>query len=135
MQLGPLHRRLGGATILVFILTGIFMRFSFPALYGEFWPAEKRLTRLHAMGYDAYHLVGGLYPERTGPMEEIIGATGTLYLEPDGKIHRRLAWARFERGQPVPLPAVVEFNYLFDRPGPGARFSRPSRWQSSQPLP
>ena len=93
----------------------------FPALYGEFWPAEKRLTRLHAMGYDAYHLVGGLFPDRSGPMPEIVGATGTLYLEADGRIHRRLAWARFERGQPEPLPAMTEFNYLFDQPDPMSR--------------
>jgi len=93
----------------------------FPELYGEFWPAEKRLTRLHAMGYDAYHLVGGLFPDRSGPMQEIIGATGTLYLEPDGRIHRRLAWARFERGAPVPLPSMNEFDYLFDQPGPISR--------------
>jgi len=93
----------------------------FPALYGEFWPAEKRLTRLHAMGYDAYHLVGGLFPDRVGPMHEIIGATGILYLEPDGRVHRRLAWARFERGRPVPLPAMTDFEYLFDQPGPVSR--------------
>jgi hypothetical protein len=93
----------------------------FPTLYGEFWPAEKRLTRLHAMGYDAYHLVGGLFPDRSGPMHEIIGATGILYLEPDGRIHRRLAWARFERGRPVPLPAKTDFEYLFDQPGPVSR--------------
>ena len=107
----------------------------FPELYGEFWPAEKRLTRLHAMGYDAYHLVGGLYPTRTGPMDEIIGATGTLYLEADGRVHRRLAWARFERGQPEPLPEVDEFQYLFDELGPDAGFNRSPRWQDPQPLP
>ena len=32
-----------------------------PALYNEYWPAERRLARLHAMGYDAYHLVAKLY--------------------------------------------------------------------------
>ena len=107
----------------------------FPSLFGEFWPAEKRLTRLHAMGYDAYHLVGELFQERIGPMDEIIGATGTLYLESDGRVHRRLAWARFERGQPVPLPAVDDFGYLFDRAGPGSRINGPSRWQNRQLLP
>ena len=94
----------------------------FPELYGEFWPAEKRLTRLHAMGYDAYHLVGGLFPARTGPMEEIIGATGTLYLAADGRIHRRMAWAKFVRGQPEPLPDVDEFQYLLDDLGPDSSF-------------
>ena len=94
----------------------------FPQLYAEFWPAEKRLTRLHAMGYDAYHLVGGLFPARSGPMDEIIGATGTLYLEEDGRVHRRMAWARFERGRLEPLPEVDEFQSLFDELRPDSGF-------------
>ena len=106
----------------------------FPELYAEFWPAEKRLTRLHAMGYDAYHLVGGLFPTRSGPMDEIIGATGTLYLEADGRVHRKLAWARFERGRPEALPEEDEFQYLLDELGPDTPFSRPPGWQNPQPL-
>ncbi len=94
----------------------------FPQLYAEFWPAEKRLTRLHAMGYDAYHLVGGLFPAHSGPMDEIIGATGTLYLEEDGRIHRRMAWARFERGRIEPLPEIDEFQSLFDELRPDSGF-------------
>ena len=107
----------------------------FPDLYEEFWPAEKRLTRLHAMGYDAYHLVGGLFPARSGPMDEIIGATGTLYLEADGRVHRKMAWARFERGRPEPLPQVDEFQYLLDELGPDSLFDRPAEWRNLQPLP
>ena len=106
----------------------------FPELYAEFWPAEKRLTRLHAMGYDAYHLVGGLFPTRSGPMDEIIGATGTLHLEADGRVHRKLAWARFERGRPEALPEEDEFQYLLDELGPDTPFSRPPGWQNPQPL-
>lgn len=94
----------------------------FPQLYAEFWPAEKRLTRLHAMGYDAYHLVGGLFPARSGPMDEIIGATGTLYLEEDGRVHRRMAWARFERGRLEPLPEIDEFQSVFDELRPDSDF-------------
>jgi len=107
----------------------------FPELYAEYWPAEKRLTRLHAMGYDAYHLVGGLFPARTGPMDEIIGATGTLTLQADGRVHRRMAWARFERGRPEPLPVVDEFQYLLDELGPDSFFNRPPEWRNPQPLP
>lgn len=94
----------------------------FPGLYGEYWPAEKRLARLHAMGYDAYHLVGGLFAARTGPMAEIVGATGTLYLDEDGRIHRKLAWARFVRGRPEPLPEHEKFLYLLDELGPDSSF-------------
>jgi hypothetical protein len=86
----------------------------YPELYAEFWPAEKRLTRLHAMGYDAYHLVGGLHDSQENPMGEIIGATGRLYLDANGRVHRKLAWARFERGRPVPLPEIDDFQILLD---------------------
>ena len=75
-----------------------------PEAYAEYWPGEKRLARLHAMGYDAYHLVAPLFASRGGMMAEVDGATGRLYLDSDGRIHRRLAWAEFQRGEPVPLP-------------------------------
>jgi outer membrane PBP1 activator LpoA protein len=80
-----------------------------PGLYNEYWPAERRLARLHAMGYDAYHLVAHLFGSRTGPLGEIDGATGRLYLDAQGRVHRRLAWAQFQRGEPVALPEVSEF--------------------------
>ena len=75
-----------------------------PDAYREYWPEERRLGRLHAMGYDAYHLVAPLFAARNGTMPEIDGATGVLYLDGSGRIHRRLAWAEFRGGQPVPLP-------------------------------
>ena len=77
---------------------------NYPALYSEFWPAEKRMGRLHAMGYDAYNLVSRLYSSEENLRQEYVGATGRLYLDDDGRIHRRLAWAQFVRGEMVPLP-------------------------------
>ena len=101
----------------------------YPDLYAEFWPAEKRLTRLHAMGYDAYHLVGSLYDARDTPMDEIIGATGRLYLDADGRVHRKLAWARFDRGQPVPLPDHDDLQFLLDDYDTEDPQNRPGEWQ------
>ena len=75
-----------------------------PEVYQEYWPEERRLTRLHAMGYDAYLLVAPLFASRGGLMAEIDGATGRLYLDRDGRVHRRLAWAEFQGGEPVALP-------------------------------
>ena len=75
-----------------------------PPLYDEFWPQERRLSRLHAMGYDAYQLIAALFEARTGIMQEVDGATGKLFLDRDGRVHRRLAWAQFQRGEPVGLP-------------------------------
>jgi len=86
----------------------------YPDIYSEYWPAERRLARLHAMGYDAYHLVGELFNARETGMEEIVGATGKLFLTTDGRVHRKLAWARFERGQPTALPDTDEFQGLFE---------------------
>ena len=75
-----------------------------PDTFAEYWPEQKRLGRLHAMGYDAYHLVASLFAARGGLMEELDGATGRLYLDYDGQVHRRLAWAQFQSGIPVALP-------------------------------
>ena len=77
-----------------------------PAIYEEYFPDERRLARLHAMGYDAYQLIAGLYAARTGAMQEIQGATGRLYLDVDGRVRRRLAWAQFQRGEPIAMPDI-----------------------------
>ena len=75
-----------------------------PAVYEKHWPEERRLGRLHAMGYDAYNLVASLYAYRGGEMPEVDGATGVLFLDRQGRVHRRLAWAQFQRGEAVALP-------------------------------
>jgi outer membrane PBP1 activator LpoA protein len=79
-----------------------------PAQFAEYWPEERRRTRLHAMGYDAYNLIASLYAARSGTMSELDGATGTLFLDANGRIHRRLAWAQFQRGEAVALPDQEE---------------------------
>jgi outer membrane PBP1 activator LpoA protein len=75
-----------------------------PPLYKEYWPDERRLGRLHALGYDAYQLIAALSAARTGSMQEIDGATGKLYLDEGNRIRRRLAWAQFQSGEPVAMP-------------------------------
>lgn len=73
-----------------------------PQIYDTYWPDERR--RLHAMGYDAYNLIASLFASRGGPMEELDGATGKLFLDQYGRVHRRLAWAQFQGGEAVALP-------------------------------
>ena len=85
-----------------------------PALYEEYWPRQRRLGRLHAMGYDAYLLVAPLFSSRGAPISPIDGATGRLRVDIDGKVHRDLAWAQFQRGRPVALPR-------YDVPDAGTR--------------
>jgi outer membrane PBP1 activator LpoA protein len=79
-----------------------------PQTYSEYWPEERQLGRLHAMGYDAYNLIASLYASRGGEMPELDGATGELFLDQRGRIHRRLAWAQFQRGETVTLPGQEE---------------------------
>lgn len=79
-----------------------------PQAYSEYWPEERRLGRLHAMGYDAYNLIASLYANRIGEMIELDGATGELFLDQQGRVHRRLAWAQFQRGEAVALPRQEE---------------------------
>jgi outer membrane PBP1 activator LpoA protein len=100
----------------------------YPQIYAEFWPGERRLGRLHAMGYDAYQLIMALFGNRGSSMEEFVGATGRLYLGPDGKIHRRLAWARFERGRPVALPDTETEAAPPDVIDPQPSFDAESEW-------
>lgn len=76
-----------------------------PDIYATHWPEERRLGRLHAMGFDAYHLAGALFESQGTGMRQLDGASGRLFLDSDGRVHRSLAWARFEGGKPVPLPA------------------------------
>ncbi len=83
-----------------------------PDAYQEYWPEERRLGRLHAMGYDAYQLVAPLFTARDGTISEVDGATGVLYMDGNGRVHRRLAWAEFRRGEPVPLPESGDFGRL-----------------------
>ena len=101
----------------------------YPQLYSEFWPAEKRMGRLHAMGYDAYNLVSHLYSSSNRLQQEYVGATGRLYLDSDGRVHRRLAWAQFERGELVPLPDTDE---LIELPDEDALNGQPTEWPSHQ---
>ena len=77
-----------------------------PQAFAEYWPEERRQARLHAMGYDAYNLIAALFASRGGEMIEIDGATGTLFLDSSGRVHRRLAWAQFQRGEAIALPDV-----------------------------
>jgi hypothetical protein len=106
----------------------------YPNMYGEFWPAERRMGRLHAMGYDAYNLVSRLFGGNPTQQLEMSGATGRLYLDDDGKVHRHLAWAQFERGEPVALPEIEVFDDALqqDVPEEDELFDTPVEWRIQQ---
>jgi hypothetical protein len=60
------------------------------------------------MGYDAYNLIASLFAARGGVMNELEGASGTLSLDQNGRIHRRLAWAQFQGGEVIALPDLED---------------------------
>lgn len=75
-----------------------------PDTFTEYWPDQQTLllSRLHAMGYDAYLLVNALY--NGGSLPATQGTTGLLYLDENGRVHRQLPWAEFENGTPRTRP-------------------------------
>ena len=56
------------------------------------------------MGYDAYNLIASLFAASGGSMVELDGASGRLFLDSGGRVHRRLSWAQFQGGEVVALP-------------------------------
>lgn len=76
------------------------------------WPeAQERFSRLYAMGYDAYRLIPYLEWLQTYPEKRYEGETGYLSIDERGRIHRRLAWARFRGGAPDLIgfaPALID---------------------------
>jgi len=68
------------------------------------------VSRLYALGYDACQLLPEIQRQPApGPFigGELAGATGTLYADTTGRIHRRLSFAEVRGGRAVPLPPVT----------------------------
>ncbi len=75
------------------------------------WPkSQERLARLYAMGFDAYRVIPYLEWLQTYPSERYEGETGHLIIDERGRIHRRLAWARFRKGAPDLIGFAPELN-------------------------
>ena len=64
---------------------------------------DAGLRRLHAFGLDAWELIPRLQLLAEQPHERMDGATGTLYVDHQGRVGRELLWGRFERGRPTTL--------------------------------
>lgn len=64
------------------------------------WPSSYyRDAKLYAFGVDAYTIIPHLSRINGTP-----GATGTLYLQPNGSIYRKLGWATMVDGMPSQTP-------------------------------
>ena len=65
------------------------------------WPyVGTDLDRLYALGVDSYAILPHLNKISTESAARYQGVTSGLSLDPDGRLHRQLAWARFSRGVP-----------------------------------
>jgi outer membrane PBP1 activator LpoA protein len=65
-----------------------------------FGDADGRRGRLFAFGYDAFRIAANL--QRNAPLNPQ-GLTGTLSLDPQGRVRRELDWVRIKGGIPTPL--------------------------------
>jgi len=88
------------------------------ARFNAFGPgAVERNGRLYAFGADAWRLVPFVH-NRSGQLADgVPGLTGTLFVDAEGRVHRRLAWGRFRGGEVNPLPPVPPPELPAD-PGP-----------------
>jgi uncharacterized protein len=73
---------------------------------GQLWPANaRRRSRLFAMGFDAWRLIGELATAQGPQTEPVAGMTGRLTVDTTGRVHRGLDWAVIgSDGQARPLP-------------------------------
>jgi len=78
------------------------LREDFNARWPERAPAR---SRLYAFGYDAYAIIAEFARRGTPFGTPVPGVTGRLSLDSQGRIHRRLEFARVEDGRAAPLPA------------------------------
>lgn len=61
------------------------------------------MARLMAVGADAYRLIPFLDWLTDHPGDDYSGLSGALSLDESLRLHRKLAWAQFRGGRPVPL--------------------------------
>lgn len=65
------------------------------------WPeSSTSYARLFAFGVDAYRIIPHLSRLRAQPFTEFKGDTGSLSVDANNRIVRRLMWASFQGGQP-----------------------------------
>jgi len=94
----------------------------------EFWPGQaKRRSRLYALGFDAYRLIPTLNSDARWRANDLPGMTGTLYIDEYGRILRRLAWARIQRGE----PELIEPAPVTARPPAGPVIDGLNAWPST----
>lgn len=70
-------------------------------VFSQNWPQQESLTRLFALGIDAYYLVYNLNYLDNNDYAFYAGQTGNIQLDDNNRIRRTLLWAKFNNGTPV----------------------------------
>ncbi|RKZ56560.1 MAG: hypothetical protein DRQ44_16600 [Gammaproteobacteria bacterium] len=76
-------------------------------VFRQNWPQQENLSRLFALGIDAYHLVYNLDYLQNRDYAFYDGQTGNIQLDNNNRITRKLLWAKFERGKAVYFEPVI----------------------------
>jgi len=76
-------------------------------MVGQLWPTNaRRRSRLFAMGFDSWRLIGELEHTQGAVTEPIAGMTGRLTIDATGRVRRGLDWAIIGNdGQARPMAA------------------------------
>ncbi len=69
--------------------------------FSKNWPQQENLTRLFALGIDAYHLIYNLDYLKNNDYAFYDGQTGNIQLDDHNRITRKLLWAKFKNGTAV----------------------------------
>lgn len=64
------------------------------------WPGSITRLRFYAFGFDAYRLARHI---AAGNLTDLPGFTGILQIDPQRRVHRKLAWATIQDGRVVPV--------------------------------
>jgi outer membrane PBP1 activator LpoA protein len=75
-------------------------------LHTQWVQAGRGRLRLYAFGYDAYRLLRSLNAAVRGG--GLVGLTGQLSVEADGRVRRELEWAQIQAGRPQPAGVLVQ---------------------------
>jgi outer membrane PBP1 activator LpoA protein len=74
-------------------------------LHTQWAQAGRGRLRLYAFGYDAYRLLRSLNSAVRGG--GLVGLTGLLTVDTDGRVRRELEWAQIEAGRPQPAGVLA----------------------------
>lgn len=75
----------------------------------KLWPKQsQRYAKFFALGVDAYHLIPSLRRLMINPQEQVSLNTGTIIVDKNGRVHRELILATYQKGRAQVLKESVE---------------------------